>query len=84
MYWISKLNCSCILEPHLQSEIDVQTFRAMTQLETKALISGSTALQVFARKRCIDSDLDILSYDSFSGLIEQIIILRRVADQNQT
>ncbi len=56
----------------------------MTQLETKALISGSTALQVFARKRCIDSDLDILSYDSFSGLIEQIIILRRVADQNQT
>jgi hypothetical protein len=63
MYWNSRLNLARVIEPYFDSHHDVQTVREMMK-ETGAIISGSTALQFFARETYGDSDLDIYVEDT--------------------
>jgi hypothetical protein len=66
-YWNSRLNLAHVIGPYFDSHHDVQTIREMMK-ETGAIISGSTALQFFARETYGDSDLDIYVEDNNSNM----------------
>lgn len=57
-YWSSKISLTRILKPFVPSDDEVECFRGMMRT-TGAIISGSSALQAFARVQYDESDLDL-------------------------
>jgi hypothetical protein len=58
-----------VLDPYFNSNGDIEKLREMMK-ETGAIISGSTALQFFARDTYCDSDLDIYVEDTKSQIAQ--------------
>lgn len=62
-YWHSMISLSRILKPFISLDEDVDGFREMMH-KTGAIISGSSALQAFARVHYDGSDLDLYVHET--------------------
>ena len=65
-YWSSKLNVMRVLRPFFRSNEQTHLFLEMMH-RTGAIVSGSTALQLFERTYFEGSDLDLYVNDENSG-----------------
>ena len=72
-YWNSHICLSRILGPYLSSVVQIEEFREMMHI-TGAIISGSSALQVFARVHYDESDLDLYVESSRSLMVSSCLI----------
>jgi len=57
-YWAEVLNAKRVLQPFFSTEVQMLQFLNMLS-NTGAIVSGSTALQLFARTTFNDTDLDV-------------------------
>ncbi|KAF8333315.1 hypothetical protein F5887DRAFT_922077 [Amanita rubescens] len=73
-YWSSQISLSRILEPYIGNENEIELFRGMMR-KTGAVISGSTALQAFARVQYDDSDLDLYVDRSRTGPVRTFLTI---------
>ena len=72
-YWNSHICLSRILGPYLSSAVQIEEFREMMHI-TGAIISGTSALQVFAWVHYDESDLDLYVESSRSPMVSSCLI----------
>ena len=72
-YWNSHICLSRIIGPYVSSVVQIEEFREMMHM-TGAIISGSSALQVFAWAHYDESDLDLYVEASRSQIVSSFLI----------